>query len=686
MPEVERVIEQVVSQLPGYSPRPQQFEMARTISEAINTGKHALIEAGTGSGKSFGYLIPLIESGKKAVISTGTIALQEQLLFKDIPFLAQAYGKEIKVALAKGRSNYICLRKLYELNQSMSPMDPSRGAVTELIQLSTRRIWNGDRAELSFNVDPRVWADELGSDGEDCLGPKCANWEFTPHRMARMACEDAQIIIANHALYFTDLVTEAGILPKHDIVVFDEAHHLDRAAVGALSVQVSRWMSGKLLQRVQRRFSSVPSKVIDTLSTAESDLIDMLYAKGRGQYRLERDAIFEELTHSMAEALSKLSQWLGTTDASQMTLIEADPGLEKARAEVIREQMQSVADDLSRRWEHFATLRTGDRRANWLQVDPSRDFYELNSAPLDAGESLEPMLWKTRTCVLTSATLAVDGKFDFVRRELGLPNNTLDRVLGSPFDYPNQALLYVPKTLPMPNDARFTEAACPEIEQILRMTQGRAFVLCTSYRSLREISQNLIPKLPFPCKTQEDMPRSRLVDWFKTTPNAVLFATSTFWEGVDVPGEALSCVIIDKLPFSSPDEPVVQARTEQMKAKDEDWFGGYVLPKAVLALKQGFGRLIRTHSDKGIVAILDRRVVTMRYGDIVLRSLPPARRLQTLAPTLEAAFQQSPARSADNRTRAATTRSPGPDQGYQGGRNHAPPPDLDAVLGEPRYD
>jgi ATP-dependent DNA helicase DinG len=342
--------------------------------------------------------------------------------------------------------------------------------------------------------------------------------------------------------------------------------------------------------------------------------------------------------------------------------------------------MLSVARDLSGRYEHFATLPSSEHRANWMYLDPSRDFYELNSAPLDVGETLSRLLWTTRTCILASATLAVDGKFDFIKKELGLPEETHDRVLGSPFDFPNQALLYVPRSMPMPNDAGFTAAAAPEVERILRMTQGRAFVLCTSYRSLREISGQLIGRLPFPCKTQEDLPRTRLVEWFKTTPNAVLFATATFWEGVDIPGDALSCVIIDKLPFASPDDPVVQARTERMKAHGEDWFGGFMLPKAILALKQGFGRLIRTRSDRGIVAILDRRLQTHRYGEVVLRSLPPARRITSLAPDLDAAFSTQVRPAA--RTEYAAWEEP-PAGSY--GRN-APPPDLESVLGEPRLD
>jgi ATP-dependent DNA helicase DinG len=341
--------------------------------------------------------------------------------------------------------------------------------------------------------------------------------------------------------------------------------------------------------------------------------------------------------------------------------------------------MQSVAKDLSGRWEHFATLRPGDRRANWMMVDPGRDYYELQSAPLDVGESLDRMLWNARTCVLTSATLAVDGHFDFLKRELGLPDDSLDAVLGSPFDYPNQALLYVPRAIPLPNDPGFIEAAGNEIERILRMTKGRAFVLCTSYRSLRELSTSLSSRLPYPMKTQEDLPRSRLVEWFKTTPGAVLFATGTFWEGVDIPGDALSCVIIDKLPFASPDDPVVQARTDQMKARNEDWFSDFVLPKAVLSLKQGFGRLIRTRTDTGLVAILDKRVVTMRYGEVVRRSLPPARHLTQLASTLEAAFRNSNGRPADNHAGPPAA----PAWADAGGRHLAPPPDWEAALGAP---
>ncbi len=301
----------------------------------------------------------------------------------------------------------------------------------------------------------------------------------------------------------------------------------------------------------------------------------------------------------------------------------------RQRAEIVREQLKATSDSLMSRWRCFAMLDASEERANWMELDPSRDYFELKSAPLEVGQALRSALWTKKTCVLTSATLAVDGGFEFLKRELGI-DAAEESVLGSPFDFPQQAALYVPRGIPLPASPGFTEAALPVIEQILHATSGRAFVLFTSYRMLREVAAQLAGRLPFPCKTQEDLPRARLIEWFKATPNSVLFATATFWEGVDMPGDALSCVIIDKLPFASPDDPVVAARTELMKARGEDWFSGFMLPKAILALKQGFGRLIRTRTDTGLVAILDRRLVTRGYGPTILRSLPPARRIDRL--------------------------------------------------------
>lgn len=669
--------EEIVSQLPGYEPRPQQQQMATLVADAVARGRHAVIEAGTGSGKSFGYLIPLLESGGTAVVSTGTIALQEQLLRKDLPFLQQALGREIRVALAKGRSNYVCLRKLEEARRTAVPGDPRGAAVAELVQLARSGAWEGDRADLPVTLDAHYWSDHLASDPEDCLGPRCPNYGFTPHRLARNALDQAQVIIANHALYFTDLAREAGVLPHHDVVVFDEAHHLDRVAINAFSTQVSRWMCTRLLQRVQRRFREVPPRLVQELTEGEASVGDHLYRRGRGQFPLEADPELSERARALARAFARLATWLAGVNPTQMLLLDDDAALARQHAEGQRDQMASVAQDLAARWEHFATLNRQADRANWVFADPGRDQFELNSAPLDVSSELAQRLWNRRTCILTSATLAVDGRFDYLRGELGLPAGVTEAVLGSPFRFEEQALFYVPRALPEPRDPEYVSSLVPEIERILRVSRGRAFVLCTSYRVLRELYRLLPARIPYPCKSQEDLPRTRLVEWFRETPGAVLLATATFWEGVDVPGEALSCVIIEKLPFANPDDPVVQARTERMKARGEDWFGSYMLPRAILMLKQGFGRLIRTRTDRGLVALLDRRVLTRQYGAAVLRSLPPARRISALPPDLETGFRQAP-RAASGR-QAYPDGEPPPPTSFS-----LPPPDLDAVLGEPR--
>jgi ATP-dependent DNA helicase DinG len=635
---IESLVSRIVRRLPDYEERPQQLEMARVVAESIRDRRHAVVEAGTGSGKSFGYLIPILESGKKAVISTATSALQEQLLRKDIPFLESAFGRQLKVALAKGRGNYICLRKLHEVDQSLGVAAPERPVVNDLIAASAGGGWTGDRADLPFLVESRFWRESLASDGEDCLGPRCANYAFTPHHLARLQCDEAELIIANHALYFTDMATGSGVLPQHDLVVFDEGHHLPRAATAALTVSVDRWTLLRLLQRLQRRFAGLPVGLQQRLQDAEWQLLGVVMRRGRGQFPIEPDGQFEVVAAQLAAALLDLSTWIANADPGQLKLLDSDGPQARQRAEIQREQMSSVAQDLSRRWDQFAAVANQAEgppaRAYWMRVEPARDFFELHAAPLDVQDSLREALWSKRTCILTSATMAVDGGFQFLRRELGL-DCAEEAILGSPFRFEEQALLYIPDNLPLPGSPDFNARIIPLVEQIIHLTRGRAFVLFTSYRSLREVAAALVDRLPFPCMTQEDLPRQRLVDWFRSTPNSVLFATATFWEGVDIPGESLSCVIIDKLPFASPDDPVNQARTERMKAAGEDWFDGYVLPKAIISLKQGFGRLIRSQSDVGVIAILDRRLLTKYYGQVILRSLPRARRITALPASLD---------------------------------------------------
>jgi ATP-dependent DNA helicase DinG len=438
------------------------------------------------------------------VISTGTIALQEQLLLKDIPFLQQAYKQELSVAMAKGRSNYVCLRKLLEADHTLGTLDPLHAQVEQLISIVREGGWDGDRGSLPFMVDRRLWQEELASDHEDCLASKCPNYVRTPHRLSRIACDEAELVIANHALYFTDLITGAGVLPKHDVVVFDEAHHLERAATGALTVQVGRWSATKLMQRVRRRFREMPYECVERIQRAESRIQDRLYARGRGQFALGPDPEFESLAESMAREVAQLSVWIARADLNQLRLLEEDSSsnLAKQRAEIQRDQLKATAENLATRWHRFAMLETARDRANWMEVDPSRDYFELKSAPLDIGSALNGLLWSKRTCVLTSATLSVDGGFEFLKRELGI-KDAEEAVLGSPFDYRRQASLLVPRALPPPTSPEFTRAVLPVIEEILQATQGRAFVLFTSYRVLREVMGSLKGRLPFPCSRRK---------------------------------------------------------------------------------------------------------------------------------------------------------------------------------------
>lgn len=618
------IFEGIVSRLPSYEHRPQQVEMASLIADALGKGEPALIEAGTGSGKSFAYLVPLIARGERAVIATGTIALQEQLLYKDIPFLQTAMGRSIRVALAKGRSNYLCINKMMESDRRLLRGSPQqRQQLKYLTSRFRQRDWDGDRATLPLSIDGQVWS-SICSDGLECFGQKCGYNSECPLRNARKELEKADIIIANHALYLTDLAEGARILPQHSIVVFDEAHHLDKAAISAFSVSIGRHSASRLLQRIEFRTESLPQKLVTDLMMAESRLQEWIARVRRDQFRLEPDDEFLNLVGTMSALMAELRSWMGKVDPTTMNLFAETQEIAKAQAEVAREQLLTQIGEQIAAWDHFADTRAQGQRVNWVESDRESGHFELKSAPLDPAPLLAQQLWSQKTSILTSATLAANGGFDYIRRQLGITEG-IEKVLGSPFDFEEQATLLLPRGLPNPNDPGFNQKAAPVIAEILRRTRGRAFVLFTSYKALREISQAVAPLIPFEFRSQGDLPRSLLIDWFKRTPNSVLFATATFWEGVDIPGDDLSCVVIDRLPFAPPDDPINQARIERLKAEGEDWFTGYVLPRAIISLKQGFGRLIRTRTDRGVVAILDPRLRTKEYGEVIVKSLPPAK-------------------------------------------------------------
>lgn len=618
---------EVVQQLPMYEPRPGQLQMAETIHQAFTEKRHAVIEAGTGSGKSFGYLIPLLEGEGPYVVSTGTIALQEQLLKKDIPFLQKATGNQFKVALAKGRGNYLCKQKFWEVDRRLPMNDPLRAEFDQMSDHLQDNEWDGDVAALPWVPSQRLW-EEVASDADDCLGAKCEFYEVSPQRQARVRQAHADLIIANHSLYFADLAAAGGILPSHQAVVFDEAHHVPTAATRAFSASIGRYAIAKLLQKIRRRLGAIPDEISFSLVGHESRLFDWVFKSERLQYRLYPDAVFIEILDGILEDLRLLRSWLERDSSLGGGMLDAEIA---KKAPLHRPRLINQLEGLMARWEFFgmqadATLA---ERVNWVELDRNRGYFELKSAPLDVSKDLHELLWSQRPTVCASATLGVGGDFSFFKQKVGI-EEALDLELPSPFDYQRQATLYVPRYLPEPNAPEFALHAREAIKDILRATQGRAFVLFTSYRAMNAAFNVLFEILPFPVKKQGELPRSQLIEWFKTTPNAVLFATSSFWEGVDVPGDALSCVIIDRLPFSVPDDPVVQAHVERLKLQGRDWFREYTLPEAIIRLKQGFGRLIRTATDRGLVAILDNRLYTKNYGHTILTALPDCPRVRDL--------------------------------------------------------
>ncbi len=585
--------------------------MARFVHEAIRSGGSAIVEAGTGSGKSFGYLIPLLDSEGPHVVSTGTIALQEQLLQKDLPFLQKAY-KKFSFALAKGRSNYLCRQKFWEVDRSLSPRDPFQEEFARLRAEMPR--WSGDLADLSFVPSPSLWF-ELASDGDDCLGSRCEFLDSCAVRISRRRIANADLVVANHALYFSDLASGGAILPDHHTVVFDEAHKIAQAAIQAFSVSVGRYALTRLIQKIRRRLGRVPDEISFELIGLDSRLLNWVLKSERSQYRLYPDADFLDVAGGMLERLNDLKHWL--EEEALDPLLSLSP-----KAEAHRDRLLLQTEKLSNCWDSFSD---GDSalldRVYWVEQERERSLFDLRCAPLDVGNLLRKSLWSKRQAILTSATLSAGGDFGYFSAQIGLEGVPAIS-LPSPFDFSRQAVLYVPRFLPEPNAPEFANHSRDAILDILLKTEGRAFVLFTSYRALHGAFSTLSSKIPFPLKRQGDLPRAQLIEWFKNTPHAVLFATSSFWEGVDIPGEALSCVIIDRIPFSVPDDPVIEAQVERLKLQGRDWFNEFTLPQAIIRLKQGFGRLIRTQSDRGVVAILDNRLFTKYYGRAILKSLP----------------------------------------------------------------
>lgn len=606
--------------LPAFEVRTEQLELARAVADAIAAGEHLLAEAGTGTGKSLAYLVPALASRKRVVVATATKALQEQLLAKDVPAAAAALDRPVDCALLKGRENYLCRRLL----DGLALLGGSAGALfrtpDDAAQHESLRGWiettrTGDRAELAVEPRPSLWA-ELAVGGDRCLGRRCAVRAICFSEAARERAATAELVVTNHALYLADIAVrsravgrDATVLPEHDVVVFDEAHRLEDAASawfgGRVSLAGLRRLARDAERTARERAQTAPARLLDEIESLAGELLGSL-GPARGRRRLgpdDVDAAIDDVA-ALAAALAALEQAL------------AGSGEE---ADALGRRARGAALDLE------TCFDLDPDRVSWAEAGA------VSWAPVDVGATLRELLWERDvTAVLVSATLeAAAGEaagsasgYGFLARRLGL-DDARAVSLASPFDFGEQALLYVPARLPEPRARDYYERLAAEVLALCRLSRGRALVLTSSYRALEEIASRIAPGLGYPLLCQGDAPRERLLERFREEVDSVLVATATFWQGVDVPGEALSLLVIDKLPFAPPDDPLVQARCERIAAEGGDWFAEYSVPTAILQLRQGFGRLIRTRDDRGVVAILDTRLRTRAYGRRFLEALPP---------------------------------------------------------------
>jgi ATP-dependent DNA helicase DinG len=581
--------------LPGFEPRAEQAALAEAVDRALATGEHLVAEAGTGTGKSLAYLIPALESGQRVVIATATKALQEQLLAYDVPAAAAALGREVRVAVLKGRQNYVCRKQL----QSFGPMllrDAADEDAFERLQPWLAETETGDRAELPFEPSEALWA-ELAVGGDRCMGRRCPFVSACYSEAARERAAEAELVIANHALYFADLAAGGGVLPEHDAVVFDEAHRLEETAATWLGGRVSRAGLRRLAADVERACRDAaepaPGRDLERVERSGERLLQAV-APPSGRRRLREPP---------AEPVLLLLDALGSLATELHGRGEELDGLSR-RTLALAGQVEAI-------------LQPGEQdRVVWAEPDA------VAWAPVDVSDQLRERLWdEGPTAVLVSATLTTGEDASFVRRRLGL-TDAREVVVGSPFDYREQALLYVPRTMPDPRSDGFTERAADEVLDLLALSEGRALVLTSSYRALDILRDRIRGRVPYELLVQGEAPRERLLERFRTEIDSVLLATATFWHGVDVPGESLSLLVIDKLPFSAPGDPLHEARCEAVEAAGGDWFRDFALPTAMLQLRQGFGRLIRSHEDRGVVAILDPRLRTRPYGRAFLGALP----------------------------------------------------------------
>ncbi len=621
---------------PEYEYRPGQVQMAQAVLRAFEDKRHLIVEAGTGTGKTLAYLVPavaaaLAEGGGRVIISTGTKNLQEQLMEKDIPFLQRALPKKFSAAYMKGRSNYACLQKVTQAEKA-----PILQGMDELDYFDDVRHWmresqTGDRAELtSLPEDLSFWR-HIDARSERCLGQKCPDFDPCFITRMRQRAMNAELIIVNHHLFFADLALRDNdfgqVLPDYKAVIFDEAHLIEDIASEYFGAQVSSYQIDDILRDVQnlpitdielnRELTQTSGRV---MRFAENFWMGFRMMRGEdGRFPLLPGTFGRKGRDGAVQATPLGDGYLGLDGALKRleTSLDVVAGLSPEIEAVVR-RIRQMRFDLE-----FIIAGDDKRYVYWMERRGRGLF--LRASAIDVSNLLQDKLFEKKdTIILTSATLASGHNFEFIKQRLGLTGQKTDDLLAaSSFDYESQAVVYLPPRMPDPRAAEWSQAAAGEIVKLLNITQGRAFVLSTSYSGMKALFEKVSNLVDFPCFLQGSMSKAGLLERFRNTPNAVLFATASFWQGVDVRGEQLSCVIIDKLPFAVPSDPIVAARQRYIDDQGGSSFYEYSVPQAVIALKQGVGRLIRSATDRGVIALLDPRLKTKGYGKVFLQSLPP---------------------------------------------------------------
>lgn len=623
--------------LENYEPRPQQLKMAEGICEAIENKKHLLVEAGTGVGKSLAYLVPFIiyaaGNDKKVIVSTNTKTLQQQLYEKDLPFLRRSLNMAFEYALCLGAENYLCVRRLHsEFTHDLFEAEAQRAEAKRIIEWSLK-TGSGIKPELGFIPKDEVW-DKVCRESDLCLGNKCVHKYSCFYKTAKKRERISHVLVTNHALFFANLASGGLVLPQFHAVVFDESQTLEDVATSYLGREISntkikylfdsiynrKTKKGILLKfKNQKDKAAAIMKYLEEARTAAMQFFEEMIKKFGAKNEVKRIRTKNIIFNYLEVPLNLLA------DSMKKLLEDVKSEEEEALVRAYVKKCMSIKDSLS-----FILALADDNYVYWVEVLEKRGRvkYSLFAAPIEIAEELNKQLFnKIKPIILTSATLSTDNNFDFIRSRLGI-KECGELLLGSPFNYKENVLLYLAKKIADPGDdaGEFQKQALAHIREVVDIMQGRTFILFTNYKMLKTIYDEL--KLSYKninLLKQGDQPRYDLLANFKRNMNSVLLGTNTFWQGVDVPGKALECVIITKLPFSVPDDPMTEARMELIESRNGNPFLEYQVPQAIMMFKQGFGRLIRTKSDRGVVAVLDPRVTTRYYGKSFLNVLPKCR-------------------------------------------------------------